>query len=90
MIKCRKNMKQTEYNKFQFKAKNYVKQNWGAPFIVGFMLLLFGTAAFSLDSGLSSLADDVAVYAFYALVLGVVLQLVCFIKYRKKTEAEPI
>jgi hypothetical protein len=83
-------MKQTEYNKFQYKATNYVKQNWGVPFIIGFMLLLVGAAAFSLNSGLSSLADNVAVYAFYALILGVVLQLVCFMKYGEKTEAEAL
>jgi len=30
------------------------------------------------------LADEVAVYAYYALVIGVVLQLVCFLKYHKR------
>ncbi len=69
------------------KVKGYVKENWGSPFIAGFMFLLIG-AAVSLSVGLSSLADTVAVYAFYALVGGVVLQLVCFLKYPNKDESE--
>ena len=76
-------MTQDSLNKIMFKIKGYVKGNWGSPFIVGFMLLLL-TAAVSLSVGLSSLADAIAVYAYYALVVGVVLQLACFLKYRKK------
>ncbi len=76
------------FNKFIVKVKGYVKENWGSPFIVGFMLLLL-SAAVSLSSGLSYLADAIAVYAYYALVAGVILQLACFLKYRKKiNEAE--
>lgn len=76
-------MTQDSLNKIMFKIKGYVKGNWGSPFIAGFMLLLL-TAAVSLSAGLSSLADAIAVYAYYALVVGVVLQLACFLKYRKK------
>ena len=65
------------------RVKGYVKENWGAPFIVGFMALLM-VAAVSLLMGLAVLADEVAVYAYYALVVGVVLQLVCFLKYGKR------
>ena len=65
------------------RVKGYVKENWGAPFIVGFMALLM-VAAVSLLMGLGVLADEVAVYAYYALVVGVVLQLVCFLKYGKR------
>jgi hypothetical protein len=71
------------------KVKRYVKENWGSPFIAGFMFLLL-TAAFSLSVGWSSIADTVALYAFYALVGGVVLQLVCLLKYPRKDEGEPI
>ena len=67
------------------KVKGYVKENWGSPFIVGFMLLLI-VAAVSLSAGLSSLADTVAVYAYYALVAGVFLQLASFLKYRGKSD----
>jgi heme/copper-type cytochrome/quinol oxidase subunit 4 len=65
------------------RVKGYVRKNWGAPFIVGFILLLV-VAAVSLSMGLSASADEVALYAYYALVAGVVLQLVCFLKFREK------
>jgi hypothetical protein len=61
----------------------YFRENWGAPFIVGFMLLLMFAAA-SLSMGLDFLANEVAVYAYYLLVAGVVLQLVCFVKFGEK------
>jgi heme/copper-type cytochrome/quinol oxidase subunit 4 len=63
--------------------KGYVRVNWGAPFIVGFMLLLMVAAA-SLSIGLDVVANEVAIYAYYAIVVGVVLQLVCFLKYNKR------
>jgi hypothetical protein len=69
------------------RVKGYVKENWGAPFVVGFMALLM-VAAVSLMMDYIVLADEVAVYAYYALVVGVVLQLACFIKYRQR-EGEP-
>lgn len=67
------------------------KENWGAPFIVAFMVLLVVAAA-SLSLGSRSFADEVAVYAYYALVAGVVLQLICFLRYREKdgVEAEAV
>jgi len=66
----------------QAKIKGYFRINWGAPFIVGFMLLLV-VAIISLSLNWSSFANAVASYAFYVLVVGVVLQLVSFLKYRK-------
>jgi len=78
-------MTQVGFNKIILKVKGYVKQNWGSPFIVGFMLLLIA-AAVSLSTGLSSLANTVAVYAYYALVAGVFLQLTSFLKYRGKSD----
>lgn len=59
-----------------------MKENWGAPFVVGFMALLM-VAAVALSMDFAVLADEVAVYAYFALVVGVVLQLVCFLKHRK-------
>ena len=83
-------MAQTGFDKITVKLKGYVKENWGSLFIVGFMLLLVSSAV-SLSEGLSSLADGIAVYAFYALIVGVILQLVCFIKFREKvSEAEAV
>ena len=71
---------------FPARVKAYTRENWGAPFIVGFMLLLM-VAAVSLSMGLAVLTNEVAVYAYYALVVGVVLQLVCFFNYGKKASA---
>jgi hypothetical protein len=68
---------------FVLNVKRYVRENWGAPFIVAFMVFLV-VAAVSMSTGLDALADDVAVYAYYALIGGVVLQLVCFLKFRGK------
>ena len=65
------------------RIKVYAKANWGAPFVFGFMLLLI-VAAVSLSIGLGDLANEVAVYAYFALVFGVILQLVSFLKYRKR------
>jgi hypothetical protein len=67
------------------KIKRYFRENWGAPFILGFMLLLM-VAAVSLVVGLDFLANEVAVYAYYLLVAGVVLQLVSFIRSREERE----
>ena len=80
-------MTQVGSNKIVVKVKGYFKENWGSPFIVGFMLLLIA-AAVSLSAGVSSLADVVAVYAFYALVAGFFLQLASFLKYRGKSDTE--
>ena len=67
--------------------RSYFGENWGAPFIIGFMFLLIA-AAVSLSVGLEFLANDVAVYAYFALVAGVVLQLVCFLKYGERGGSE--
>ena len=64
------------------RVKEYVNENWGAPFIIGFMLLLM-IAAVSLSMGLAALANDLAVYAYYALVVGVISQLFCYLKLNK-------
>ena len=68
---------------FLLRVKGYVRENWGTPFILGFMLLLM-IAAGSLAMGLDVLANEVAVYAYYALVAGIVLQLICFVKFGEK------
>ena len=81
------NMAQIGINQIALKVKGYVKKNWGSPFVVGFMLLLIAAAAY-LSAGLSNLANNTAVYAYYALVAGVFLQLASFLKYRGKTNDE--
>ena len=76
-------MKLVGLNKITLKSKVYVKENWGSPFIAVFILLLVVTAI-SSATGFSSMADTVVVYAYYALFVGVILQLACFLKYRKR------
>ena len=71
------------------KAKGYLKENWGSPFVLGFMLLLV-VVAVSLFVGFASSANNVAVYASYALVAGVFLQLANSLKYRGKCANEVV
>jgi len=67
------------------KIVRYLRQNLGIPFIIVFqMLLLF--CAFLLVRGYPNLANDVAIYAYYSLVIGVILQLVSFIQHRDGAE----
>jgi hypothetical protein len=76
-------MAQTGLDRIEVKVEGDVKKNWGSPFIVGFILLLVSAAV--------SLASGIAIYAYYTLILGVVLQLVCFVMYREKvSEAEAL
>ena len=60
----------------------YVRENWGSPFITGFMIILLVVAA-SMVTGSEALVNELANYAYFVLVVGVVLQLVCFLKYNK-------
>jgi hypothetical protein len=88
----RKNMaspqiEQVNLSSFKTKLKEYVRQNWGSPFIVAFILLLLA-AAVLLSAGSAYWAEEVAVYAYYTLVAGVLLQIVCFVKYRKNDSSE--
>jgi len=69
------------------KVKRYVRENLGGPFVIGFQALLLVAAGF-LVVGNSGLANDVAVYAYYLLVIGVVLQLFSFLKHGKEAEQE--
>jgi len=69
--------------KFLGKVKRYFRENWSAPFVLGFLVLLVVAAVF-LAAGLEWWANEVANYAYFALVAGVVLQLVWFLKYGEK------
>jgi hypothetical protein len=57
--------------------KGYFRENWGAPFVLGFMGLLL-VAVCLLIVGLPWPAETVGNVAYFSLVFGVVLQLVCF------------
>ena len=65
--------------------KRYVSENWGAPFIAMFILILMMTCV-SFLIGKVSLAASLAIDAYYVLIAGVALQLICFIKQRKSRE----
>jgi hypothetical protein len=58
-------------------ARGYVRENWGAPFVFAFMGLLVVAAAL-LILGLPWSAEAVGNVAYFSLVFGVVLQLLCF------------
>lgn len=64
------------------KIKKYLKENLGAPFIIGFQILLLW-CAFLMSRGYSSMANETAIYAYYMLVVGVILQLVSFLMEEK-------
>ena len=59
--------------------KKYLNENLDFPFIIGFMILLVLCAIF-LSLGYSTQADKTAEYAYYLLVLGVILQFLKFVK----------
>ncbi len=65
------------------KIKGTIKQNWGFPLIGGFIVLLL-IAAVSLSVGFTPLAEAIAVYAYYALAAGVILQLASYLKNKDK------
>jgi len=67
------------------RLKGYLRENWGSPFVVAFMALLMAAAGF-LCAGSEGMANELAVYAYYSLVLGVVLQLVCYLRYGGEEE----
>jgi hypothetical protein len=60
-------------------AKRFFRENPGALFIVGFQVLLAACAAL-LVLGLAASAEGVAVGAYFLLVIGVVLQLIWFVR----------
>ncbi|RLI23731.1 hypothetical protein DRO57_08290 [Candidatus Bathyarchaeota archaeon] len=66
---------------YTFQPSKYFKENWGSPFITMFMLLLLLAAGY-LSMGLEKVANLLAEYAYYSLVIGVVLQLVCYMRCR--------
>jgi asparagine N-glycosylation enzyme membrane subunit Stt3 len=64
------------------RIKNYFRRNPEALFIVGFQVLLLVCAGL-LISGYSFWAEGVAVVAYFSLVIGVVLQLISFLRHRE-------
>jgi len=60
----------------------YFRENLGAPFIIAFIMLLIACAVLLIIEN-ERLAEELAVYAYYLLVIGVLLQLISFLKERR-------
>jgi len=69
------------------RIKKYLKENPGAPFIMGFMTLLLSCAVL-LTTGHTPQANTTAEYAYYLLVIGVILQFVSFVKEGRAKQEE--
>jgi hypothetical protein len=66
------------------RIKAYVSENPGAPFILSFQSLLIACAMLLVE-GNEAMANELAVYAYYALVLGVLLQIASYFKEGRKS-----
>jgi len=71
--------------KFPLALKKYLRENLGAPFIIVFQVLLLVCAGL-LVLGNSMWAEEVAVGAYFSLVVGVVLQSISFLRHGKRRE----
>ena len=60
----------------------YLRLNVGVLFIIIFQTLLLFSAT-CLILGYSSLANEMAIYAYYSLMVGVILQLVPFVRHKE-------
>lgn len=69
------------------RAWRYLRENWGAPLVLAFILLLI-VSAVDLGFGLSDSANTMAVYAFYLLSAGVALQIASYVKFGEGTIPE--
>ena len=74
------------FKQIVIQTKRSVRGNWGFPFIAGFILLLI-VSAIQLAGRWVSVAEPIATCAYFTLVIGVVLQLVCLTKYKLKNGA---
>lgn len=62
------------------RIERYLRNNPGACFIIGFQILLLVCAGL-LILGNSVWAEGVAVVAYFSLVIGVVVQLISFLRH---------
>ena len=74
------------FKKMVSKLKRFSIENWGFPFISMFLILLF-TSAVLVAAGLAYVADTTAILAYFSLLAGVILQIICFSKNRKNGRA---
>jgi len=71
------------------RLKNYLRVNWGAPFVCCFLVLLLASAI-ELVQSLNELASTTAAYAFCFLVAGVALQIASYFRYGDGSEVIPL
>jgi len=69
------------------KIKNYFRRNPETLFIVVFQVLLLVCVGLFI-SGNSFWAEGLAVVAYFSLVIGVVLQLISFLRHRESESEE--
>lgn len=67
------------WSSFLVRVKRFLRENPSAVFVLGFQVLLVACAVM-LVFGMTSVAEGVAVGAYFSLVAGVVLQLVWFVR----------
>lgn len=72
--------KENQLKKSFVKVKGYFIRNPGAFFIITFDLLIFACAFLLVVE--SPLVDEVAIFAYCFLVIGVILQAISFLKNR--------
>lgn len=75
------------YQRISSVAKRYIKENWGFPFIAGFLLFL-STAAVLSAVGLIAAAEIIADIAYFAITIGVLLELLCLTKNSKERKRD--
>jgi len=68
--------------------KNYLRVNLGAPYVVCSLVLLL-LSAIQLSRGLKVASNTTAIFGFYLLVAGVVLQIASYVKYGEGPEPPP-
>jgi len=68
---------------FILKIKKFFRENPVALCVLGFQGLLLVSAGL-LIQGNSLLADSVATYAYFSLVLGVVLQFIYLVRHERR------
>lgn len=66
--------------RFAVKIKNYLFKNLGAPFILVFNALIL-VVAYMIVQG-NSFVNELAVLAYCFLVVGVILQAICYLRYK--------
>lgn len=67
------------------KIRKYFRDNLGSPFIIIFQMLLLYCASL-LIIGNSKFADEISIYAFYFLTIGVILQMISYLRQRNKID----